>query len=92
ESSHMEQALFNLNILTESEILILDTRNTEVSDEEDGFEKYDHAEDGDAEDCIDEDVVEEINENVYDYCSSEDDPQATPSFENLESTSYSGIY
>ncbi|CAF1621360.1 unnamed protein product [Rotaria magnacalcarata] len=131
ESSHMAQALFNLNILTESEILVLDGRNTEDSDEEggfneyeeeengedeedcteedgteddeeedftenddeeDGFEKDDYAEDGDVEDCIDVDVVEEINENVYDDCSSEDDPQPTPSFENLESTSYSGIY
>ncbi|CAF3272082.1 unnamed protein product [Rotaria socialis] len=134
ESSHMAQTLFNLNILTESEILVLDGRDTEDSDEEggfneyeeedndddeedctedddeedgtedeeeedltenddeeDGFEKDDHAEDGDVEDCIDEDVVEEINENVYDYCSSEDDPQPTPSFENLESTSYSGL-
>jgi hypothetical protein len=127
ESSNMAQKLLKLNCLTESEILVLDTRDNEDSDDEGGFnegdfdegdfdegdlggdaegnddyesdgidenccEEDDHPEDGDIEDYIDEDGDEALNENIYDHYSSEDDPQPTPSFENLQATSYSGVY
>ncbi|CAF1446624.1 unnamed protein product, partial [Rotaria magnacalcarata] len=49
-------------------------------------EDDDRAEDADVEDC-----VEELNEVFHDYCLSEDDPQPTAGFENLRTTSYSGI-
>ncbi|CAF1075093.1 unnamed protein product [Rotaria sordida] len=59
---------------------------------EDGDEEvYDSAEDGDIENSDDSDSVEEINDNVFDYYSSEDDTEPTPSFENLQGTSYSGL-
>ncbi|CAF0917279.1 unnamed protein product [Adineta steineri] len=63
----------------------------EDSVDENDFEEDDHAEDGDVEDCLDQDG-EELNENVYDYYSSDDDSQPTSSFENLKATSYSGAY
>ncbi|CAF1422481.1 unnamed protein product [Rotaria magnacalcarata] len=115
----MAQKLLRLNILTESEILILDGRNGEDSDEEDRFNEADDEEDDCAEDdeeegCTEsdddedstedddedddraedadvEDCVEELNEVFHDYCLSEDDPQPTAGFENLRTTSYSGI-
>ncbi|CAF3518851.1 unnamed protein product [Rotaria socialis] len=139
ESSQMAEKLLNLNTLTESEIIILDSRDNEDSDEEvvdeggdedilyeasdgegcnedddknDGvddcledhtesdyenninensFKKSDYAEDGDVEDCIDDDIIGSSNENIHDCCSSDEDLQPTSSFENLQTTSYSGI-
>ena len=45
----------------------------ENSFEEDTVGEVDHLQDGDIADCVDEDVDEGSNENVYDYYSSEND-------------------
>lgn len=111
ESSKMAEELLRLNTLTESEILVLDGRDDENSDEEDGFIPGEEEEDDDeddeedeqeevnddnqdihAEDGDDEDEVEDLIQNVYHNYSSEDDQRPTSTFENIQTTSYSGVY
>ncbi|CAF3294904.1 unnamed protein product, partial [Rotaria sp. Silwood2] len=38
------------------------------------------------------DFVDESNDDVDDYITSKDDPKPTSSFDNLQQTSYSGVY
>ena len=64
----------------------------ENSFKEDTVGEVDHLQDGNVEDCVDEDVDEGLNENVYDYYSFENDLPSTSSFENLKATSDSGIH
>ncbi|CAF1415335.1 unnamed protein product, partial [Rotaria magnacalcarata] len=71
ESSQMAQKLLRLNILTESEILILDGRNGEDSDEEDRFNEADDEED----DCAEDDEEEGCTESDDDEDSTEDDDE-----------------
>jgi hypothetical protein len=56
-------------------------------DEDDNDNEDIHGEDDDGEDGI-----EDLIQNGYDNYSSEDDQQPTSTFENIQATSYSGVY
>lgn len=113
QSSKMAQHLLELNILSESEILILDDQENETSDEEDGFiadevndiedndDDYDHQSDNSEsedihtnDDDMDGDGDGGDDAAGFDYHdqSLEDDQPSTISFENVQSTTYSGFY
>jgi hypothetical protein len=141
-SSQLAKELLKSNSLTESEILIIDDKDSdeedydeedydeeadgqEAVDEEYGSqeagdeefhgqvvdEEYDDQEVGEDyndqeaddegdydqetvdEECDDEgDYIEESNDEAYDHITPPDDAKPTPSFENLQATSYSGVY
>ncbi|CAF1462118.1 unnamed protein product [Rotaria sordida] len=108
ESSKMAKDLLQMNTLTESEILLLDGRDDECSDEEDAFiaeegEEEEEKEEGDVEDDNnesqyiqtvngnDEDGIEDSIGIAYNDYPSEDDRPSTSTFENVQSTSYSGV-
>ncbi|CAF4242226.1 unnamed protein product [Rotaria sp. Silwood2] len=124
ESSKMAKDLLQMNTLTESEILLLDGRDDECSDEEDAFiaeeeekeekeaeeeeeekeKEKEEKEEGDVEDDNnesqyiqivngnDEDGIEDSIGIAYNDYPSEDDRPSTSTFENVQSTSYSGVY
>lgn len=68
--------------------------NNEDDNQEDYLHEYIDNEDDeqDPEDSADEDESEQTNVDIYTYDPSDDDTEPTPSFENLQTTSFSGIY
>ena len=131
ESSKMAKELLRFNTLTESEILVLDGRDEEGSDEEDGFISGDNDDDDGDDDGDDDDEQEQeeqeeqeqeqeqeqepeqeepeqkeeqeedgegqvdcesLIENGYDNYSFENNQQPTSTFENIQTTSYSGVH
>ena len=112
DSSKMSKHLLQLNTLTESEILILDNRDYDSGEEEDGFIGEDEGEqecddDNDDDDEIDFDDYQDYDDNnesnasqsehndeeeFYHDDPSDDDHPSTASFENVQSTTYSGVY
>jgi len=112
DSSKMSKHLLQLNTLTESEILILDNRDYDSDEEEDGFIGEDEGEqesddDNDDDDEIDFDDYQDYDDNnesnasqsehndeeeFYHDDPSDDDHPSTASFENVQSTTYSGVY
>ena len=77
QSSQLAKSLLQLNSLTEEEIL-----------EVDGLDDDDET--SDSSNSSDDDE-EESNYVIYDDDFSDDDPASTSSFQNLESSTYSGI-
>lgn len=75
----------------DDEDLIEDDNQEVYSDEDYAIAGAEDIDEEDSENDADEDESETPSIDIYTYDSLDDDPEPTPSFENLQTTSFSGI-